>query len=173
MFWKIELIVWAQLWAIVYLTIIDWNLCFVRNAFHICMHILHSIHHMHTMLIYIPLICVLECTHCGRKGHLTKFYFGRLNSLNFANKNVWVPNITNPRGSKRIWVPKFLPLIIDVGVGSHKKWENWCLDGGCIWSLKDKSIWCIAIMEAWWEDHLVLKKWIGYINISNYFILHF
>jgi len=60
------------------------------------------------------------CTHCGRKSHLAKFYFDRLNSLNFANKNIWVPIATNRHGPKRIWVPKFPPLVFDVGVGSLK-----------------------------------------------------
>ena len=70
-------------------------------------------------------------TLCG-KGHLAKFYFDRLNSLNFANKYVWVSNATNPHGPKKIWVPKFPPLIFYVGVGSHKTCEGWCLSGGCI-----------------------------------------
>ena len=30
-----------------------------------------------------------------------------------------VPNNANPRGPKRKWVPKFSPLVFDVGVGSH------------------------------------------------------
>ena len=59
-------------------------------------------------------------THCGHKSHLIKFCFDRLNSLNFANKNIWVPNVTNLRGPKKIWVSKSSPLIFDVGVGSHK-----------------------------------------------------
>ena len=54
-----------------------------------------------------------------RKGHLAKFYYDRVNSINFVNKNVWVPNKTNPRGSKRKWVPKSPHLVFDVGVGSH------------------------------------------------------
>ena len=48
-----------------------------------------------------------------------KFYFVKVNSINFANKNVWVPYDANPRGPKRKWVPKFSPLVFDVGVGSH------------------------------------------------------
>ena len=64
-------------------------------------------------------IRVYKCTHCGRKSHLAKFCYDRVNSLNFANKNVWVPNKTNPRRPKRKWVPKSPPLIFDVGVGSH------------------------------------------------------
>ena len=55
----------------------------------------------------------------GRKGHLVKFCFDKVNSINFANKNVWVPNNTNPRGPKRKWVPKFSPLVFDVGLGSN------------------------------------------------------
>ena len=62
---------------------------------------------------------VYTCTHCGRKGHLAKFYFDRLNHLNFANKNVWVPIFTNPYGPKKIYVPKVTPTLFDIGVGSH------------------------------------------------------
>ena len=62
---------------------------------------------------------VYKCTHCGRKGHLAKFCYDKINSLNFANKNVWVSNHANPRGPKRKWVPKSQPLVFDVGVGSH------------------------------------------------------
>ena len=31
---------------------------------------------------------VYKCTHCGRKGHLAKFYFDKINHVNFTNKNV-------------------------------------------------------------------------------------
>ena len=75
---------------------------------------------MHNMLILTPLICMPECTHCGLKGHLAKFYFDRLNISNFANKNVWIPIATNPRGPKKMWVTKFSPLVFYAGVGSHK-----------------------------------------------------
>ena len=51
---------------------------------------------------------------------LAKFCFDRLNISNFANKNIWVPYNANPRGTKKIWVPKSPPLMFDVGVGSHK-----------------------------------------------------
>jgi len=63
---------------------------------------------------------VYKCTHCGRKGHLAKFYFDKINHINFANKNVWVPYKTNPKGSKRKWVSKPPPCVFDVGEGSHK-----------------------------------------------------
>ena len=63
---------------------------------------------------------VYKCTHCGRKGHLAKFCYVKINAMNFANKNVWVPLDANPRGPKRKWVPKSLPLVFDVGEGSHK-----------------------------------------------------
>ena len=87
------------------------------------MHITHGLH-MHTLHIMITLIlmCMLECTNvhiCGCKGHLARFCYDRVNSLNFANKNVWVSNNTNPRGFTRKWVPKSPPLVFDVGVGSH------------------------------------------------------
>ena len=74
----------------------------------------HTPTHKHTK-VYV-------CTHCGRKGHLAKFCYDNINSLNFANyKNVWVPyNKTNPKGPKKIWVPKPPPFAFDVGEGSHK-----------------------------------------------------
>ena len=58
-------------------------------------------------------------THCGRTGHHTKFYNDRLNTLNFARKNVWVRNGANPKGPKKVWVPKSTLIAFDVGVGSH------------------------------------------------------
>ena len=67
---------------------------------------------------------VYKCTHCGRKGHLAKFCYDKINTLNFANKkNVWVPLDANPRGPKRKWVPKSPPFVFDVGAGSHKTGE--------------------------------------------------
>ena len=65
---------------------------------------------------------VYKCTHCGRKGHLAKFCFDKLHTLNFANKkNFWVPPYNaNPHGPKRKWVPKSPPFIFYVGEGSHK-----------------------------------------------------
>ena len=62
---------------------------------------------------------VYKCTHCGRKGHLTKFCFDKTNYINFASKNIWVLYVANPCGPKRKWVPKSPPLMFDVGVGSH------------------------------------------------------
>ena len=71
----------------------------------------HTQTHMHTK--------VYKCTHCGRKVHLVKFCYDKINALNFANKNVWIPYKTNPQGSKRKWVPKSPPFVFDVGEGSH------------------------------------------------------
>ena len=62
---------------------------------------------------------VYTCTHCGRKGHLTKFYYDRIYTSNFANKFDWVRKGANPHGPKRVWVPKTTPILFDVGVGSH------------------------------------------------------
>ena len=69
------------------------------------------------------------------KGYLAKFCYDKVNPINFTNKNVWVPNIANPRGPKRKWVPKSPPLVFDVGVGSHMTWEDWRLGGGCMGSM--------------------------------------
>ena len=45
-------------------------------------------HHAHTHHNHMY-TRVYKCTHCGRKGHLTKFCYDTINSINFANKNVW------------------------------------------------------------------------------------
>ena len=44
---------------------------------------------------------VYKCTHCGCEGHLVRFYYDRVNSINFGNKNVWVPNNASPHGPKK------------------------------------------------------------------------
>jgi len=58
-------------------------------------------------------------THCERTGHLAKFCYDRIHATNFANKFSWVRKCANPHGSKKIWVPKFIPISVVVGVGSH------------------------------------------------------
>ena len=98
---------------------------------------------------------VYKCTHCGRKGHLTKFYFDK-EPKHVANKKV--PYKANPQGPKRKWVPKSPPCVLDVGVGSHKTWERWCLGGGCTWTWWT-YFWCTAIKEVWWYNHHVLGIW--------------
>ena len=100
----------------------DWNPYFKKkqvphvheqHPYHAYVHFARHDHtHMHPK--------VYKCTHCGRKGHLAKFYFDKIYHVNFANKNVWVPYKANPQGSKRKWVPKFSPCVFDVGAGSHK-----------------------------------------------------
>ena len=55
-------------------------------------------HHAHLTDIYAR---IYTCTHCGRKVHLAKFCFNRINHLNYVNKNVWVPYNTNPHGAKK------------------------------------------------------------------------
>jgi len=62
---------------------------------------------------------VYTSTHCGRKDHLAKFCFDRINDSKFANRFVWVRKGANPHGLKRVWVPKATPILFDVGVGSH------------------------------------------------------
>ena len=42
---------------------------------------------------------VYTCAHCGRKGHLAKFCYAK---LNMQNKNVWVRESINPIGPKKI-----------------------------------------------------------------------
>ena len=69
------------------------------HAHHPCHTYAHFAHHDHTHTHVHSR--VYKCTHCGRKGHLVKFYFDKINHINFANKNVWVPYNTNSRGPKR------------------------------------------------------------------------
>ena len=88
------------------------------------MHTYHGIH----MLIMLTNTCsqthdsiyanVYTCTHCGRAGHLAKFCYDRLNVLNFASKNVSVRKGANPYGPKKVCVPKSIPILFDIGVGS-------------------------------------------------------
>ena len=44
---------------------------------------------------------VYTCTHWGRKGHLAKFCYDKLNTSNFANKFVWIRKGANPHKPKR------------------------------------------------------------------------
>ena len=114
----------------------------------------HFAHHDHTHShVHVR---VYKYTHCGSKGHLAKFCYDKVNSINFANKNVWVPYNTNPRGPKRKWVPKSPPFVFNVGVSSHMTWEDWCLGSGCMSYMVIQN-WCTAIKEVWWEDHHVLE----------------
>ena len=66
-------------------------------------------------------LCMLMCTltYCGRKGHFAKFCYDRINDSNFANKFVSVRKGANLGGPKKVWVPKFIPNSLDVGIGSH------------------------------------------------------
>ena len=50
-------------------------------------------------------------TYCGRKDHLAKYCYDRINA---SNDHVWVQKINTP-GPKKIWVPKLTPLLIDIG----------------------------------------------------------
>ena len=93
-----------------------------HHAFAYVAHHDHTPTHKHTK--------VYTCTHCGRKGHLRKFCYDRLYHFNFAkNKNVKepknfannnVPYKSNPKGPKKVWVPKPPPHVFDVGEGSLK-----------------------------------------------------
>ena len=39
---------------------------------------------------------VYTCAHCGRKGHLVKFYYDRIHDSNFTNKFIWARKVANP-----------------------------------------------------------------------------
>ena len=52
----------------------------------------HASHgHHHYMYAH-----VYTCTHCGRKGHLARFYYDRIYHENLATNFVWVRKETNP-----------------------------------------------------------------------------
>ena len=73
-------------------------------------------HHTHThhALLYAKMY---SSTYFGRKGHLIKFCYDRINVL---NDHVWVLK-TNTLGLKKIWVSKLTPLLIDIGTHQGSK----------------------------------------------------
>ena len=77
-------------------------------------HATHAHHaHTHHAFLYAK---VYSCTYCGRKSHLTKFCYDRIN----ASIDHWVRKI-NTVGPKKIWVPKSTPLLIDIGTHQSSK----------------------------------------------------
>ena len=58
---------------------------------------------------------VYTCTHCGRKSHLAKFCYARLNDFNFISKNVWVRRGINPHDPRKfVYQKSFLFLLMQV-----------------------------------------------------------
>ena len=85
---------------------------------------MHAHHPRHTHASHVHVhntmyAHVYTCTHCGRKGHLTKFYYDKIHDENLATKFVWVRKGANPHRPKRVWVPKTTPMLFDVGVDSR------------------------------------------------------
>jgi hypothetical protein len=68
----------------------------------------HKSNHSHHAYMYTN---VYKCAFCGRKGHISKFCYDR---LNVRNNNTWVKK-TNTSGPKSIWVPKSSQKIVDIG----------------------------------------------------------
>ena len=70
----------------------------------------------------------------------------------------WLKKGVNPDGPKKVWVPKSTPIAFDVGVVSHKMWEYWCLDGGCVSSKMVIILYASLLREVlvggppWFED---------------------
>ena len=91
-----------------------------KHALHMHAHPPWHTHASHVHTHDNMYVRVYTCTHCRLKGHLAKFCYDKLSVLYFASKNIWVKRGTNPRGSKKVWVPKITPISFDVGVGSHK-----------------------------------------------------
>jgi hypothetical protein len=76
-------------------------------------HVSHSSHahhgnHSHHAHIYSN---IYVCSFCGRKGHVSKFCYDR---LNVTNNQVWVKRTNNP-GPTKIWVPKLPHSHVDIG----------------------------------------------------------
>ena len=61
---------------------------------------------------------IYKCTYCGQNGHLAKFLYNHINS---TNNHVWVRN-TNTLGPKKIWVPKSIIQLFDIG--THQDVES-------------------------------------------------
>ena len=72
-------------------------------------HHAHNAHHAHHAFMYAKLY---SCTYYGRKGHLAKFYYDK---LNISNSYIWVRK-TNILGLKKIWVPKSTSLLNDIAM---------------------------------------------------------
>ena len=91
---------------------------------------------------------IIECTRVQSWTQIIHFIFAK-------NKRFWVPqHKANPRGpNKKTWVPKPPPFAFDVGEGSHKTWEDWCLGSGCIWTWWT-YFWDASLSrEFWWKGH--------------------
>ena len=73
--------------------------------------------HTLIMLLYMVEFIHALIVYCGRKGHLAKFYFDRINTTN-DHIRVQKANIIGP---KKIWVPKSTNLVIDVGTHQGSK----------------------------------------------------
>ena len=67
-------------------------------------------HHTHTHHAF-KYGRVYNCTYCGRKGHLAKFCFDRINA---SNDYVWVRK-ANTIGPKKIWIPKSINFLLNIG----------------------------------------------------------
>ena len=90
-----------------------------KHAPHMHAHYTRHTHASHVHTHNTKYAHVYTCTHCGHKGHLSKFCYDREHNVNFANKFVWARKGVNPHGPNRVWVPKFTPILFYVGVGSH------------------------------------------------------
>jgi len=76
-------------------------------------HHVHHNNHTHHAFMYAN---VYNCTFCGRKGHISKFCYDR---LNMSNTSIWVKK-TNTTRPKRMWVPKSSQCHVDVGTKQVK-----------------------------------------------------
>jgi len=72
-----------------------------KHAPHIYAHPPRRTHASHVHTHDTMYARVHTCTHYGRKGHLAKFYYDRLNNLNFVSKNAWVRKGANPSEPKK------------------------------------------------------------------------
>ena len=81
--------------------------------------------HTHHARMYAK---VYQCTHYGRKSHLTNFCYDRLNS---TNKHIQVPE-TNPTGLKKFgYQTLYLHLLMEVHIKTTQYRERWYLNSSC------------------------------------------
>ena len=69
----------------------------------------HPLQHTHTHHAYTHdslYTSVYTCIHCGQKGHLGKFYYDKINDLNFASKHVWVRKGATPMDPRKFGYQK-------------------------------------------------------------------
>ena len=80
-------------------------------------HAIHAhAHHAYTRHAFLY-AKMYTCTYCGHQGHLAKFCYNRINT---SNDHVWVRK-TNTFEPKKVWVPKLINLLLNIGTHQGSK----------------------------------------------------